>query len=511
MTETFCVNDIYASADAKIRDDWGQATRFLQRATFGPKKGDVEHLQSIGVDRWFDEQQDADLGLGFFDTILDPDQRFGFVLADKMMTNGAQLRQRVAFAISQIIVVSEDGATSRQVAGFADILHAHALGDFRELLEGVTLSPAMGDYLSYTGNMRTNDALGTVPDENYAREVMQLFTIGLWELTADGERRLVDGEPVPTYEQEDVVGLARVFTGWQKPLGVVEPERFRAPLAVWEPTERYHEHGEKRFLDIVIPPGTGAVESLRIALDALCNHPNVAPFIGKQLIQRLVTSNPTPAYVNRVADIWNDDGEGKRGNLAAVVRAVLLDPEALSADPPETFGKLREPVLRWTAVARMLDATCPGGKWALATLSDPSRGLGQQPYKAPSVFNFYRPGYVPPGTKLADRGLVSPEMQLVHASSAVGWVNWLSRTLLHPPGEIQFDFDDFLPLVEQPDKLADELERRLCPGRMTSRTRGAIVRSLPTVRKSDPSFQARLKVMSAVILLVASTDFLYDR
>ena len=499
-------------ANSLVRSDHAHATRFLQRATFGPAPGDVEHLREVGIDTWIDEQAAMNVSPGYFDILLDDlDDRLWRAVWMKMTTGSAQFRQRIAYALSQIIVVSMSGVDSRQVAHYVDVLHANCLGDFRTLLKEVTLTSAMGDYLSYNDNRRADSSSGSVPDENYAREIMQLFTIGLWELEPDGRRKMRDGQPIPTYEQSDVVGLARVFTGWAREVGHDRYERFRAPLVVKEPSDRYHEYGEKRFLSTHISEGTGPAKSLEIALDALTDHPNVGPFIGKQLIQRLVTSNPSPEFVERISSVWDDDGEGVRGNLRAVVTAILTDAEGLASNPPETFGKLREPVLRWTVVGRALGASSSLRHWPFGSTADGGSALGQQPFDAPSVFNFYRPGYTPPGTRIADAGLVAPELQLTDASSAIGWVNWLSRTLVRPPDGLEYEVSDLVALVDRPEALVDEAERRLCPGRLSPTTRSTIVRVIPTITSNDPAQQSFMKVMTTFALVAASNDFLYER
>ena len=290
----------------------------------------------------------------------------------------------------------------------------------------------MGIYLSHRGNRKADyDAQGKplrVPDENYARELMQLFTIGLVQLHPDGTPKLKDGQPQPTYTQDDVSQLARVFTGWDlaRPTGADAAERLRLPM---QHIAARHSPEEKRFLGVLIPARTDGPTSLRIALDALFQHPNVGPFIGRQLIQRLVTSNPSPAYVARVAARFDNDGTGVRGNLRAVTEQVLRDPEARSplniTQPAPSWGKLREPVLRFTQMARAFGIQSSGPLWRIGDLSDPARELGQSPLRAPSVFNFYRPGYVPPHTSLATAQLVAPEFQITTDTSVPGIVNTL--------------------------------------------------------------------------------------
>ena len=405
------------------------AIRFLQRATFGARSGDVDALIDRGVDGWLDDQMAMTPSETQLQRLLrtEVSARRGYWRA--VLIEPDQLRRRVAYALSQIVVASSNGVGQQNLAHYIDLLEAHAFGTFRDLLEAVSTSQAMGEYLTFVNNRKADPRQGRVPDENYAREVMQLFTIGLWELEPDGTRRLLDGQPVPTYDQDDISGLARVFTGWRRP-DIATNARYSMPMVQ---RERDHELGSKSFLGVTIPENTPGEASLAIALDTLVTHPNVGPFIGRQLIQRLVTSNPSPAYVGRVAAVFDNNGSDVRGDLGAVVRAVLLDDEAWVADQPSTFGKLREPVLRFTVVARALDVDSgDDDDWGFDNTSDPATSLGQLPFASPSVFNFYRPGYVAPQTPLSDLDLVAPEFQIVDETSAIGWINWLGSYLRTP-------------------------------------------------------------------------------
>jgi uncharacterized protein (DUF1800 family) len=491
-----------------IQTDHGQAVRFLQRATFGPGPGDVAELQDLGTAAWFDEQYSLSTGEGHYERMQDPAERLQTAVWAGILGGQGQLRRRVAYALSQIFVVSDRQVYHMEVAAFADLLMARALGDFRALLEAVTLSPAMSNYLSMNRNSRANPATGTAPDENFAREVMQLFTIGLWQLDTDGKQLLENGQPIPTYAQEDVNGLARVFTGWTSGGG---DDRFRSPLEPWEPTERWHEPGEKQFLGVAIPVDTPVRESLRIALDTLANHPNVGPFIGRQLIQRLVTSNPSAAYVRRVAEVFNDDGTGSRGNLFAVVKVILTDPEALDPAPPETFGKLREPVLRFTTVARALGVSSAVQRWPIGRLDSGATGLGQQPYYSSSVFNFYRPGYVPPGTSLGELALKAPELQISNETTAIGWINFLARFLYAPPGGVTFQIADLLSVADSPSQLVSAVESLLCPGRLSAALATKVTSAVQNVVSWNVDVQQRRRTTAAALLIAASTDFLYER
>ncbi len=367
----------------------------------------------------------------------------------------------------------------------------------------------MGEYLTFVNNRKADPRQGRVPDENYAREVMQLFTIGLWELEPDGVRRLVDGQPVPTYDQNDISGLARVFTGWRRP-DVDTNARYSMPMVQ---RERDHELGSKSFLGVTIPEDTPGEESLAIALDTLTAHPNVGPFICRQLIQRLVTSNPSPAYVGRVAAVFDNNGSDVRGDLGAVVRAVLLDDEAWLADQPSTFGKLREPVLRFTVVARALDVNSDDDDdWGFDNTSDSATSLGQLPFASPSVFNFYRPGYVAPQTPLSDLDLVAPEFQIVDETSAIGWINWLGSYLRSPRRSQTYDLDALLALADDIPGLVTEVAARLCPDGISAALRAVVERNIgDVIDDRNLERQALERVLGVVLMIAASTDFLHER
>ena len=489
------------------------AIRFLQRATFGARPGDDVALMAQGLDAWFDDQFARMPGETMFERRhkTDPYSSFYDGYWRNTLTAPDALRKRVATALSQILVVGDNGARSSAVAAYADMLEVRAFGTYRNLLEEVTRSHAMGDYLTYMNNKKADPRRGRVPDENYAREVMQLFSIGLWELNSNGTRRQQAGVDIATYDNDDILGLARVFTGWRAADQNTspEPEYYRAPM---EMREGDHEPGTKAFLGVEIPENTLGDDSLTIALDTLATHPNVGPFIGRQLIQRLVTSNPSPAYVGRVSAVFDNDGTGQRGNLGAVVKTILTDDEAWQADPPQSFGKLREPALRFTVVTRALGISDDtDDDWPFNSLSDSSDELGQQPYDAPSVFNFYRPGYVPPQTQLADAGLTAPEFQIANESSSIGWINFLSRWLRSPYGDIVYDIADLEALVDDVPALVTEVAARLCPSGISSALRSIIERRIAAIEHRDAARQTRERVMGTALLIAASTDFLYER
>ncbi len=522
--------------------------RFLSQAGFGGAGADIDRTQRIGFPAWIDEQFSLpqDRHQGYVDSQIAAATLAGQSTNQQnwiyesfwrtAVSGNGQLRHRVAFALSQIFVVSladsSVGENTRGVASYLDMLGRNAFCNFRTLLQDVTLHPMMGLYLSHLRNQKEDPSRGRVPDENYAREVMQLFTIGLYELNLDGTVRL-DGrnEPIETYTNEDVTGLAKVFTGWSWAGPDKSDTRFfggnasadRAVLPM-QSYPKYHSTSEKRFLGTVIPEQAGAdpEASLRVALDRLFSHPNVGPFIGKQLIQRMVTSNPSPAYVARVASAFNDNGSGVRGDMKAVIRAVLLDPEARSPLPGATdYGKLREPVLRIAHWLRAFGAQSASGRFLIGNTDNPNSSLGQTPMRSPSVFNFYRPGYVPPNTDIAAAGLVAPEMQITHESSVAGYLNTLRSVISSgigsgSPRDVQPDYGEVIGLADRPDALVDRIGAMLIAGEMSPELRAQAVDAVGSVAVSTSNAQsaatARLnRVKLAVFLVMASPDYLVQK
>jgi len=526
------------------------AARFLGQATFGATLAEIGRVQAIGYGAWLDEQfglpaaprhqaaLDAVLGTGA--TLGDADVTSSFW--EQAVTGPDQLRQRVAFALSQIFVVSlQDAGVARfrrGVGGYLDMLGREAFGTFRSLLEAVSRHPVMGRYLSHLGNAKEDPALNRVPDQNFAREVMQLMSIGLYQLRANGSLRLVNGRPVETYGPEDIVGLSRVFTGfsWAGPdtsvgrfygaaIPAADPDRDLLPMQAYP---QFHSTGEKRFLGTVIPAGSADGDAdLAVALDRLAGHANVAPFLGRQLIQRLVTSNPSAAYVGRVSAAFNTGryvsgtwsvGSGVRGDLKATIAAVLLDVEARATPNPANpaVGRVREPILRLANWMRAFNATSASGRYLLGPTDDPATSLGQSPMRAPSVFNFYRPGYVPPNTPIAAARLVSPEMQIVNETSVVGYSNFMRNAVVNGIGtgaDIQPVYDTELSLAAAPDQLVTHLDVLLTGGTMAPATRTLIegaVASVP-VPATNQGYALRRRVMIGVLCVLSSPDYLVQK
>jgi len=535
-----------------------QAHRFLEQATFGPTATDMQALQTLGYSAWIDSQLGlASVQASHVDMVAASTQWRG---ADKArqpqllhswwthaLAEPNQLRHRLAYAMSQIFVVSTQNPdladNSRLMASYLDMLTQRSTGTYRELIEAVALHPAMGMYLSHLGNRKEDLVAGRTPDENFAREVMQLFSIGLYELNMDGSVVLRNGQPVPTYQASDVAGMAKVFTGWSwhRPVGNsanwwecfwrngscnVPAQQEVMPMTAY-PQE--HATSEKRFLGVVVPVQTTADPraSLKVALDRLASHPNTAPFISRQLIQRLVTSNPSAAYVLRVSQVFRSTG----GQFGMVAKAILMDPEA--QDPQasvdiDTFGKLKEPVLRLTQLMRAMEhrsarfSSATGQPFYRAEdTSNPAYGLGQSPMHAPSVFNFYRPAYVPPQTMFSERQLVAPEMQLSTESTVVGYVNFLSRILQQGWGEtdvatgqpdIQFDYTALMALdvgsnVSAAQALVDEVGRRLLGEVPEASLRAQVVATVSSMPRGTLS-EKRQRVITAVLAIAASPAFI---
>ena len=531
----------------------GEAARFLLQASLSASTGAITQLRSEGYEPWLDRQiaaANSQSAKGFFaDRGFDrvDANRFyngaitgDYMIWSQLLAGDNAVRKRIAFALSEFFVVSLSGISltwrGPAIGEYWDILNRHAFGNFRDLLQDITLNPAMGVFLNTRGNRRA-DSSGRVPDENYAREVMQLFTIGLFELNSDGTNRLVNGNPVESYTSDDVTGLAKVFTGYDFDLAglafttevgstrqIPDPEYTRRPMtadpARWVParTTGFHSAEAKTFLGLTIPAGTGAAESLRRALDHLFNHPNVGPFFAKQMIQRLVTSNPSPAYVGRVAAVFANNGQGRRGDLAAVFKAILLDNEAL--DPANVtnpnFGKLREPVLRFVQLARTFGARSNSGNWQVGDLSDPASALGQSPLRSPSVFNFFRPGYFPANTEIANRGLLAPEFQLVNETSVAGYVNFLERAITGgraPVADIVLDFAAEVAIAQDSTALLDRLDLLLTGRQLSAGVRETIRSAMEDVPLTASSTNAEKlrRVQIGVALILASTDYLIQK
>ncbi len=504
-----------------------EASRFLAQASMGASRAQIARVQAIGYAAWIEEQfamvpsttrWDALVAGGFSDpSYKNGEGGFDASAWRKVLASPDTLRQRVTLALSELFVTSIDSLTGGgwkafAAANYLDLLEANAFGNHRTLLQQISGNTAMGMYLTFRGSMKGNPVSGALPDENYARELMQLFTIGLVQLNLDGTPQLSGGAAVPTYVLADITGLARVFTGWDFDLagqsgavGTATPEFMRRPMINYAP--RY-ETGVKTFLGTTIPAGTDPTVGLTMALDTIFAHPNVAPFTSRQLIQRLVTSNPSPAYVARVATVFKNDGSGVKGNLKAVIKAILLDDEARNASIASgaSAGKLREPMLRFIAWARAWSVASPSDTWAIGNTTDASTRLGQSPLRSGSVFNFFRPGYVPPNSAIATAGLVAPEFQITNESSVVGAVNFMQRAISGGQGDLAADYSSLLALADDAVALVAEINLVLAANQLGAATTATISNAVATMPSgTDPT---RLKrIYASLTLAVAAPDF----
>ena len=508
-----------------------RAARLLNQGGLGATPAEVDAIVALGADTWFDAQLAMPVGASIWQWAVDhglanrlfarSDYGLDQAMWWRLCTAQDVLRQRMVLALSEIFVVSPLNMVAywRQFGCIAwwELLEQHCFGNFRDLLTHITLSPAMGVYLSMRGSAGESTA-GRRPDENYARELLQLFTIGLHELNADGSAVLPLTE---TYDADTITQLARVFTGWDVDgFNPFDPEGacdyWRQPMSFH--ADR-HAAGDKQVLGVSIPDGTPGPQAMQRALDAIFQHPNTGPFIAKQLIQRLVTSNPSPAYVLRVNWAFENNGANPpvRGDLAAVLRAVLADPEArpdkvepaADAVHVQTDGKLREPVLRLLQWLRLSRATSTDGQWSVPDVSG-SDMLGQAPLRSPSVFNFFRPGYVPPHSEVATRGMVAPELQITNESTVIGYANFLRQVLPYGGGGILPNYEDWLPHADDVPTLVDKLDLHLT-GRMLSRaTLDTIVQGVGSITGQSDN-ERRNRVLAAFFLVMTCPEYLVQR
>ena len=506
------------------------AARFFRQASWGGTSNEIKDLAATGQQGWLNAQFNAPQGQtltrwliekGFNDASISNNVNGdgGWVQSIwwKLFSATDLFRQRAALALSELFVVSHLGLPfswrNFAIANYWEILETNALGNFRTLLESVTLSSAMGTYLNMKGNQKYDAKTGRSPDENYAREVMQLFTIGLYQLNIDGTPQLdAQGKPIESYDNADIQGLARVFTGWNTATGTdtsgeLANAAYRHGLPMML-TASLHSPEEKKFLGITIPAGTAGIESLRIALDTLFQHNNTAPFIAKQLIQRLVTSNPSPAYVARVAKIFVNNGKGVRGDMKAVWTAILSDTEARLANPPASFGKLSEPMVRLLQWGHTFRATSTDGAWTLG-YTDAETSLGQMPMRSPSVFNFFRPGYVPPNTQTAAQNLVAPEFQILTEPTVVGYINYMAGTV-NNARNIKADYSTEKTLATDPAALVAHLNLCLASGALTPASQSLIINAITSISAATETGLLN-RIYAAVLMVMSSTDYLIQR
>ena len=510
--------------------DDAEAVRFLQQASFGADAASIASVKSLGYSVWIDDQFTKTATSHMTNTVaniaaippvqpnLTPSPYFLRSWYKTAATGQDQLRQRVAFALSQTLVISFDSTLSQRAkacAYYYDLLVNDGLGNFRTLLKNVTLAPAMGLYLDMLGNKKADASIGRTANENYAREVLQLFSIGLNRLHPDGTLVLSSqGIPLPTYDQNVVVGFANTFTGWTYASGGTGPQD-SVPMIN---TAANHDFTAKTILNgAVIPAGQTGAADLDNAIDTIFYHPNVGPFICRQLIQRLVTSNPSPAYVYRIASIFNDNGSGVRGDMKPVIKAILMDPEARDASyrNQQGYSHLREPVLRITALLRALHGSSTSGYWNMGGTSNGSIfQLSQTPLSAASVFNFYEPNYIYPA-ETGDNNLYAPEFQITSEASVILTANFVQNLLYVGVGnaregqgqDIKVTLTTEMALADTPTTLVDTLNTNLMAGQMSQSMKDIIVNHLNTINTANASARQLERVRAAVFLISISPEF----
>jgi len=535
-----------------------EASRFLAQATLGYDHIEIDNVVAVGIESWIDDQ------LNQAQTFVAPDTWtiYNFINASRIangetidqfdfrpnwvdfnyawwqvnLTNNDLLRHRVATALSEIFVVSKNsdlGENGDGLGSYYDMLGTHAFGNFRDLLLDVTLHPCMGHYLSHLNNPKADPANNTHPDENYAREVMQLFSIGLYELNQNGTRKLdASGNFIPTYGQEDIKNFAKIFTGLGVAGTIPGPSNqniyfgrdiygadLQLPMIMYNGE---HEPGAKYLLNgLVVPNGQTGMQDIEAGIDNLFNHNNVGPFITYRLIQRLVKSNPSPAYVGRMSAVFANNGSGVRGDMAAVVKAILMDEEArdCSYQQLQSSSRLREPIVRYMHFARAVDKSNPNNFFwnAGASFYD---GTSQDVLRSPSVFNFYLPDHAPVGD-IDQAGLVAPEFYIHNSRTSVGFFNevdswtapwgsvlntWEGEHMADT--ETEFDRAYYMSMADEPEILLNELDRVFTHGTLSDKNRSAILTAIRGINESNSgSDYLSYRVYLATYLVMVSPDY----
>lgn len=559
---------------AGIQPDLYAASRFLGQAAYGANIELIGQVAAMGYEAWIDSQFNRPM-VSYGDTMEAIWQHFkqqyfniygattvansGMVFPNTLywrmawwhntLTSDDLLRQRVALALSEIMVISDKSdldISGHALAEYYDVLYRNAFGNYRDLLREVTFHPAMGMYLDHINNPKSNPANNQFPDENYAREVMQLFSVGLYELNPDGTRKTdANGNDIPTYTNDDIKEFAKIFTGlgpggyyspWQDVSAIpvfwgVSFNGFPGSVDMSKPMQMFpfwHEPGPKFLLKgQVVPAGQTGLQDIDAAIDNLYNHPNVGPFLGKRLIQRLVKSNPSPAYISRVTAAFNNNGQGVRGDMKAVIKAILLDPEARDCewiDDPSN-GKLREPLVRALQLYKAFDLSNASGKYWNVAFGLESF-IDQHTLSSPSVFNFFLPEFQPNGP-IADSGLFAPEFQIHNSRTAVDYFNYMYFSLLadyymeisttadstlmgfpnrnfnQPANLATLDLSDEIALTGNPIALIDRLDLILAAGGFSEETKRILEGAIPEFAPIDPVIAAKV----ALYLVFISPDY----
>ena len=550
----------YVITGTQLKPDLIGASRFLSQATLGVSYEEIENLTDIGIDAWLDEQLNMpfktfteryDEVYAELQNMISEDNHsnryMSFVFYEKLVKEPDLLRQKVAFALSQIFVISPyHGST---ISGFSDAnvvyydyLYEGAFGNYKDLLTNISLSLPMGSYLSHFMNQKADIVENTFPDENYAREIMQLFSIGLNQLNQDGTPVLdAEGNNIPTYDINNIAEMAKVFTG----LGVAEradgtpnDNFFRAfdinRRSQMTMFQEYHSKQEKNILPgVTIPAGQPGMDDINQAIDALFNHPNVAPFLSKRLIQHLVKSNPSPAYVNRISTVFNNNGSGVRGDFAAVVKAILLDPEARDCDWLENYqnGKLIQPLERFTTLFKAFDVSTPSGRIWFDDFNTFFNPTSQSFLSSPTVFNFFSPFYAE-DEYIAPRDLVSPEFEILNSVTAIAYINAMENSIKIRPFRNQtipntegtflagndndeplLDFTDELSIYENQgvDALLDRLNLILCRGQLSSGTHNIIANTILQNEENINAYGPENALEDALYFIMMTPDYLIQK
>lgn len=527
-----------------------EVVRFLSQATFGGNPELTNYVAEIGIEKWIDEQFSTPANYlspaieEIYQTIFETHLAEGgdsidftirpnwvhmdYAWWENTIKGKDLLRQRMAYALSQILVISaESNLASYGLAltTYYDILTRNAFGNYRDILDEVTHSPAMGIYLSHFNNPRSQPEFNIYPDENYAREIMQLFSIGLYELNQDGSPKLdSDGNRIPTYDNEDIKEFAKIFTGFG--IGArtdTNEAEFGNSLYISDVTvpmkmyDAYHEPGEKHLLNgYTVPAGQTGEEDVANAIDHLFNHENVGPFLALRLIQHFVKSNPTPEYIADISAVFADNGSGVRGDMGAVLKAILLHEEARTCAwlNDASQGKLREPILRYTTVVRHFGGFSPYDDrfWNLSYSY--RNDVDQHPLHSPTVFNFFGPGFSPNG-EISDEGMLAPEFQIHDSRTGINYANWVyywveyEYLLACRSGDVPEDNDnvvgtDLTQLYEyskDPDALLDQLDLFLCHGQLSERTRGIIKETIAEFPLTVSGLSSRIQLATYLILI----------
>ena len=521
--------------DPKVVTD-DRAARFLQQASFSSTPQEIESVKTKGYAAWLDEQIAMPIEttgynwlmveyLNYYKNDEAKDKAFRetsgtfavSMMWQQLISQPDVLRKRVALALSEILVVSLMGIfvpyTSISVAAYWDILNKHAFGNYQNLLKDISLSSAMGDFLDIINSTKGDPKTGRMPDENYARELLQLFTVGVVQLNLDGTPIMVNGRAVETYTNADITELAKVFTGlridYDKP---VSPDVHLKPLA--NKNTASHDMSSKTFLGQTIPAGQDAAKDVENAIAIIFNHPNIAPFVCKQLIQRLVTSNPSAGYIMRVAQVFNNNGNNVKGDMAAVIKAILLDSEARETVITTTTGKLREPMISLVQWARTFtNKTSVSTHWQISTTDDQRGALAQSPFRATSVFNFFAPNYTPSDNSFTTNNMVAPEFQLVNEVSVTGYHNYwyyvanrgINSNVTSTP-ELIPDYSEYVALIKDPLALVKKLNTVFAAGALTGKKIAVIANAIKGIPETSKDFEKN-RMGLAIWLIVISPDY----